>query len=105
VRETDSNPRLARKGGLLSLATAEEPERSNPASRKAFSLLRGTEGSNPCPSSGESVANRTFSIRCAPAPPGRSMMGTMSTQSPLMGYLESCRSRAEVFVKRWPVDL
>jgi hypothetical protein len=68
VRETDSNPHLARKGGLLSLATTEEPERSNPASRKAFSLLRGTEGSNPSPFTNESAADLTFSTKgCARA--------------------------------------
>jgi len=32
------------------------------ASRKPFSLLRGTEGSNPSPSSGESDANLTSKL-------------------------------------------
>jgi hypothetical protein len=36
---------------------------------KRWPILRGTEGSNPAPSTGESIANLTFSIRGAPAPP------------------------------------
>jgi hypothetical protein len=47
----------------VSRSTAELPEWSNPVVSKSVVPLWGTEGSNPSPSSGESSANLTSSIR------------------------------------------